>query len=319
MPRRPAPVPRMVDLEALLLRDYELHERRSVGRARAGLAHLGQYFSAVDPAKCYDLTSRYVIRRRGAGAAAATIRYEVALLGRSLTLAARVGLISTRPYLARPTVQNARQGFLDHASMRSLLYCLPQPIRDAALFAYVTGWRRAEVFGLTWDRVDLRAGVARLDVGATKNGDGRAFPFGCHPRLRRMMERRALERRSGLYVFGRDHGGRVVTFDRPWKMACRDAGVGHILFHDLRRSAVRNLERAGVPRSTAMALTGHRTENTYLRYAITNDRDLSRGVRMLARLQGRGHDEEEGEESGGRGAREQADCQAVGPPPPRDR
>jgi integrase len=56
---------------------------------------------------------------------------------------------------------------------------------------------------------------------------------------------------------------------------------GRIL-HDFRRTAVRNMERAGVPRSVAMKLTGHRTESIYKRYAIVNDADLQAAAQRLA-------------------------------------
>jgi hypothetical protein len=54
----------------------------------------------------------------------------------------------------------------------------------------------------------------------------------------------------------------------------RDAKVGKRLFHDYRRSGVRNMENAGVPRSSAMRTSGHRTESTYRRYAIRNRQDM---------------------------------------------
>jgi len=153
--------------------------------------------------------------------------------------------------------------------------------------------------------------VIRLEARESKNGEGRAYPVGAHPELRRMLERRLLDR-CGPAVFHR--GGRpVLWFDRCWKTSCAHAGLGHTLFCDLRRSAVRNMERAGVPRSVAMQLTGHKTESIYRRYAITNEEDLARGVRLIAALSkaerpGRGRaGEEAGQEIGcatGEGYRE---------------
>ncbi len=67
-----------------------------------------------------------------------------------------------------------------------------------------------------------------------------------------------------------------------WKTACRLAGVPTRIPHDFRRTAVRNLERAGVPRSVAMKLTGHKTEAVYRRYAIVCEADLTEGLKKLA-------------------------------------
>ena len=53
------------------------------------------------------------------------------------------------------------------------------------------------------------------------------------------------------------------------------------LLHDFRRTAVRNLERASVPRSVAMKITGHRTESVYNRYAIVSDADLREATKKL--------------------------------------
>src|SRR5271155_3588861 len=62
------------------------------------------------------------------------------------------------------------------------------------------------------------------------------------------------------------------------------AGVPGRIPHDFRRTAVRNLERAGVSRSVAMKLTGHKTEAVYRRYAIVSESDLSEGIAKLAVL-----------------------------------
>jgi integrase len=56
------------------------------------------------------------------------------------------------------------------------------------------------------------------------------------------------------------------------------------LFHDFRRTAVRNLERAGVSRSAAMKMTGHKTETVYSRYAIISESDLQEAAAKLTAL-----------------------------------
>jgi integrase len=90
-------------------------------------------------------------------------------------------------------------------------------------------------------------------------------------------------------VFHRD-GAAIVSFRRAWRSACREAGVPGRLFHDFRRTSVRNLERAGVSRSVAMKLTGHKTEAVYRRYAIVNDSDLRAAAVKLAEATERPND-----------------------------
>jgi len=84
-------------------------------------------------------------------------------------------------------------------------------------------------------------------------------------------------------VFHRN-GEPIRALRIAWNRACREAGLPGKLLHDFRRTAVRNLERAGVPRSTAMALVGHKTESIYRRYAITDEAMLREGVEKLSKL-----------------------------------
>jgi integrase len=90
------------------------------------------------------------------------------------------------------------------------------------------------------------------------------------------------------YVFQRN-GIQIKTFKGAWKKACEAAGCPGRILHYLRRSAVRNMERAGLSRSVAMQLTGHKTEAVYRRYAITSEADLREGVERLnvPRISGR--------------------------------
>ena len=182
--------------------------------------------------------------------------------------------------------RNVRQGFFDDAMVEAVLAKLPAPLRSVVQFAYVTGWRvQSEVLPIEWRHVDREAREVRLEPGTTKNAAGRVFPF--TEALKTLFdglwaEHEGLKTRGTIcrFVFHRN-GKRMRTLKGAWAIACRDAGHPGMLLHDLRRSAVRNMERAGLSRSVAMQLTGHRTEAVYRRYAITSEADLREGVERL--------------------------------------
>ena len=76
----------------------------------------------------------------------------------------------------------------------------------------------------------------------------------------------------------------MVTFWKRWKTACVAAGCTRSIPHDFRRTAVRNLNRAGVPETIAMKITGHKTRSVFDRYDITSEEDLVEAVRKLQSL-----------------------------------
>lgn len=221
----------------------------------------------------------------------ATIRNDLAILRRAFRLAARAGKAMVPPF---PTleVHNVRTGFFEREDFEAVRSHLPAAIVPVATCAYATGWRvKSEILPLTWKQIDWTAKTIRLEPGTTKNDEGRTFPFGVLPELESMLaeqwERtKALQRATGRLislVFHRN-GKAIKTFRGAWKSACEASKVGPRLPHDFRRTAVRNLERAGVPRSVAMKLTGHKTESVYRRYAIVSESDLSEGLKKLATL-----------------------------------
>lgn len=223
-----------------------------------------------------ELTA-YVSHRLAQGAAAASCNHELATIRRAFRLAVRAHELATMPHVPTLTLNNARQGFFEPAEFEAVLTHLPAYLHAPLTFAFVTGWRfKSEVLPLTADRVDLRTGVVRLDVGTTKNNQGRTFYMTAELRdvlTTQMAALDELKKRGTIspYVFHRPDGTAIKDFRKAWKNACEAAGHPGKLLHDFRRSAVRTLERSGVPRSTAMAMVGHKTESIYRRYTIVDE------------------------------------------------
>lgn len=237
---------------------------------------------------------RYADHRLAEQAAAATVNRELAALRRAYRLAVRQGILVTAPPIVARREDNVRTGFFEPEQLEAVCKRLGEVPADIARFCYHTGWRsKSEVFPLTWAQVDWAGGFVRLEPGTTKNREGRAFPI--TPALRAILERRLeftrrCERAQGRiipWVFHRK-GQPVKWMKASWRTACREAGVPGRLMHDLRRTAVRNLERAGVSRSVAMKMTGHKTEAVYRRYAIVSEVDLKEAGAKLAALRGSG-------------------------------
>ncbi len=278
------------DLERGLEQDYRLNARRSWRRAQQALTHLRKVFGND---RAIDITSariqRYAVARQDEGAAPATIQYELAIAKRAFSIALRAGQLAQRPIFPVIHVSNARTGFFEESDFAALQVELPDYLRSVIAFAYYTGWRiPSEILRLTWRQVDFEAGIVRLETGTTKNREGRVFPFAVLPALRELLEEQReytdrCEQETGRLIPSVFHrsGVPIKSYRRAWLSACKRAGLDRIP-HDFRRTAVRNLERAGVPRSVAMQLIGHKTESIYRRYAIVSEADLRNGAAKLA-------------------------------------
>ena len=279
-----APDPRRTlvgDLLEALKNRYRVEGRRSLERLEDAVEHLLRMFRGVPAAQVKGAdVLRYANLRLEENAWPATINRELAALRAAYRLGLDNDTIVAMPRIRLLPENNVRQGFAEARQIAVICRRLPPDLADAVQFVFITGWRsRSEVLPLKWAQVDFVGGFVRLEPGTTKNNEGRAFPL--IPELRALLERRqAITRRCEraqariiAHAFHR-YGKPIKSLRRAWMTACRDAGRPGLLLHDLRRSAVRNLERAGISRSVAIKLTGHKTEAVYRRCAIVAESDL---------------------------------------------
>jgi integrase len=171
---------------------------------------------------------------------------------------------------------NVREGFVEPADFETILeHMKDEDVRDVARYGYLCAWRRGEILSLQWRDVTLTAegGCILLRRANSKNKRGRTLPL--RGELLSLIRRRASLRRLDCpYVFHRD-GKAIRDFRTQWWKATAAAGFDGLKFHDLRRSAVRNMVRAGVPQKVARQISGHKTASVFDRYDIVDEADLA--------------------------------------------
>jgi integrase len=272
------------DLATLYRNDYRANRRRSLGHALRYVRHLRAAFG-LDRALAItsDRIASYAARRLEEGLQPGAVNRELAALRRMFSLAVRAGKLPHRPHVAMLDESgNVREGFCEPAEFEAVCAELPAYLVDAARFAYLTCWRIGAIRALEWRDVDLRARTLQLRAASAKNKRGKVIPLAGD--LLALLERRAAVRDLATpYVFTGAGGGRLGDFRKAWRRAAGAAGVGGLLFHDMRRSAARNAIRSGVPEQVVMDLGGWRTRSVLGRYNITSERDLADALDRVSR------------------------------------
>jgi integrase len=274
-----------------LVDDYLTH-RRVNARGPLGIGEINRiekWRRTFEGLRAVQITTprvnAYVNARLDAGAAHATVNREVRILSAILHLAARQTppKVNRVPYLPSLEENNVRKGFFEADEFDRVRDNLPDHLKGLATIGYLMGWRLGEIVTLTWAQVDMKQGTVRLEAGTTKNKDARLVYMDAESKevFETQLERRRAVKNLSPWVFlNRKGSDRVKRFNLAWKTACREAGCPGRLFHDLRRTAVRDLDRAGVSRRVGMNVTGHRTESVYSRYNIVDDRDMRQAAEM---------------------------------------
>jgi integrase len=275
-----------------LLKDFEVNGK-SVAWAKIVDAHLRPFFGHLRAKRVDTVTlEEYIERRHLEGMSNATVNRELGWLRRAFNLGAQSVPPRCRPlpYMKKLKEAPPRKGFFEYEEFTKLRSELPEHLRPVITFGYYSGCRRGEILGLRWEQVDFAAKVVRLEPGETKNDEARTIPLiGELPEMLAMLKAQRDERWPRCHhVFSR-WGKPIKSFIDAWYEACKRAGMVDIsgkpsrLFHDLRRTGVRNLVRAGVPERVAMLISGHKTRSVFDRYSIVSQRDLQDAAARLER------------------------------------
>jgi integrase len=161
-------------------------------------------------------------------------------------------------------------------------------VKFPLIIAYWSGMRAGEILMLRWEQIDLERSLLRLEPGTTKNNQGREIPL-----VKDVTEALWLWKRQTLQRFPycpwvcHHQGKRLLRVPkRTWKAACERVGLKGKLFHDLRRTAIRNMVRAGITERVAMAISGHKTRSVFDRYDIVSESDLTEAKKKDRTMEG---------------------------------
>jgi integrase len=276
-----------------------------------------------------DVVRKFIADQQGRGLANGSINRSISALRRMFNLARQDGTLRSVPYFPMMKEHTPRQGFFEREQFDALSKALPEHLRLPLAVGYFTAMRLGEILPLEWNQIDFLSNVISLRAGETKNDDAREIPI--VPELRRQLEMQHAKRQPGceLVCFRLDAAGRAARirgFRKAWYSACAKAGLGTMvpaidsvtgetayavprgprskpkvkmiyqgmIFHDLRRTGVRNLVRAGVPERVAQTISGHKTRSVFERYNIVSRNDVADAGRRLAQF----HSAKVGDNSG---------------------
>ncbi|MBV9761911.1 MAG: site-specific integrase [Acidobacteriaceae bacterium] len=190
----------------------------------------------------------------------------------------KVAVVPYFPIIKETTV---RKGFLTDAQYATLRDSLPQEIKALFVTAYVTGIRKGELLEIRWPQVDFEERIITLHREETKGDEARTVPIVAGD-MYDLLKAAHSAWPDAEYVFNRQ-GERIKDFRGAWETACIAAGVPDLQFHDLRRTAVRNMRRAGIPQVIRMKISGHKTDSMERRYNIVDAEDLTNARELLER------------------------------------
>ena len=291
---------RFEDLAALVRQDYQLNKRKTMRRIGEYLQHLTPFFGKMRAANITtERIKAYIVKRQGHRAANGTINRELGFLKRMFRLGFQhtPQMVARVPHIPQLKEHNIRSGFFEHEDFLALRGALPDYAQVAVTLAYYSGMRMGEICSLQWRQINWTEGKLYLQAQDTKTNTPRVlYLTGDLYRVLHKWKSRCDQKWPACPWICHRGGIRLQSLKHSWRKACQAVGLGQLMKeatkgrkvwqgkipHDFRRTAVRNMVRAGVPEKIAMAISGHKTRSVFDRYNIVNERDLEQAARSLS-------------------------------------
>jgi integrase len=248
----------------------------------------------------------------------ATINRDLAALRTAFKLAVKRNRLQMMPCFTLLPEPDPRSGFVEEPEFRQLVRNISTDLfwlRVLITCGYTFGFRKGELLDLKVEQVDLANHEIRLRAGQTKAKTARHVVMTAE--VHSLLGMLLTTKKNGTdYVFTLTGSKeRIADFSDQWEEVCAKSGLGRmlcrkcstddqeavlvdgqcpeclkrpnhpvyrgLLFHDLRRSAVRNMVRSGISERVAMRISGHKTRAVFDRYDIVSDRDLVDAARKI--------------------------------------
>lgn len=230
-----------------------------------------------------DHFQRYIRERLDAGAETSTVNHELTVFKAMFNHGARADppkVFRVPRFPAKLREPNPRSGFVDDEQYAALQAKAKYGwLRAVLAVAYNFGFRKGELLGLRVSQIDLEARTIHLLPETTKNDKGRAVVM--TDEVRRLVSECIKDKKPSDAVFTWANRKPVAAFHCTWRTLAKKAGTTHLIFHDLRRSAVRNMVRSGISKNVTKLISGHQTDSVFDRYDITDATDLADATRKL--------------------------------------
>jgi len=265
------------ELESAIKTDYVRHQRKSWNSVADCLKPVKAFFKYDTLLEIGARIEDYQDHRLSQGMARATINLECAYLRRGFKLLfeAKPRKISEVPVIKLLDGVNVREGFLNLPDFEdAAIKIKDDDTRDIVQFLYNCAWRSSEAKTLEWSKVDLQEWVIRLSRKNSKNKKPRTLVL--VGELKDIIVRRLAKRLPDCPLVFHRKGKPIKSFRRAFKSACKKIGLAGIVPHDMRRSGVRNLRRAGNDEHDCMEISGHKTRAVFDRYDIIDEEDQRR-------------------------------------------